>query len=254
MRSAMPRSRIGCTRAWTRPCARPWRPRAVRVPRPLPRRLGPPWTSPSGRISVASVRAPMADCATRPWQRLAGAIAPDVLCAPRTAGDPLAPGDWPDIHERLVGYLERNVIGRPWADHLALAVAVMMARRRDVGTVRSVIQVIHTRFGALFPALGLRTMADWQAEHVIAYLKAEWLPDDRQSVRARRPQGAPAPPRLRHPRRPDREDPHRHRRRVAQAKESGRDRLLQPAHGLPGRRGGRPLSRPDRRSRPRRRG
>ena len=125
----------------------------------------------------------MAERAPRPLQRLAGAIAADVLCAPRTAGDPLAPGDWPDIHERLVGYLERNVIGTPWADHLALAAAVMMARRRDVGTVRGVVQVIHVRFTQLFPALGLATMADWQPEHVIAYLKAECLPQDRQSVR-----------------------------------------------------------------------
>ena len=116
----------------------------------------------------------------RPWQRLAGKVAPEVLQAPKTAGDSLTPGDWPDVHGRVVGYLERTIVGTPWADHLALVAAVLTARRCDVATVRYRIQEVHAGFRRLFPALGLTTMADWQAErHLRAYLTAEVLPHDR---------------------------------------------------------------------------
>jgi len=115
---------------------------------------------------------------------LEGADALEVLEAPQTGGDPLRPGVWPDVHERLVGYLERNCVDTPWADHLALAAVAMTARRRDPSTVRTVIQVLHPGFRRLFPALGLTTMADWQANrHVLAYLRGEVLPADRQPVR-----------------------------------------------------------------------
>ena len=121
---------------------------------------------------------------TRPWQRLAGKIAPEVLQAPKTAGDPLTPGDWPDVHARVVGYLERTIVGTPWADHLSLGAAVLTARRCDVATVRYRIQEVHAGFQRLFPALGLTTMADWQAErHLRAYLTAEVLPHDRLGLR-----------------------------------------------------------------------
>ncbi len=119
-----------------------------------------------------------------PWQRLAGKIAPEVLHAPQIGADPLSPGAWPEVHERVVSYLDRNVVSTPWADQLALAAAVMTARRRDVSTVRTVIQVLHVRFSLLFPALGLTTMADWHADRqLLAYLRGEVLPDDRQLVR-----------------------------------------------------------------------
>jgi hypothetical protein len=117
---------------------------------------------------------------SRPWLRLAGKIAAEVLQAPKTAGDPLAPGDWPDVHPRVVGYLERTIVGTPWADHLALAAAVLTARRCDVATVRYRVQEVHAGFQRLFPAMGLTTMADWHPErHLRAYLTGEVLPHDR---------------------------------------------------------------------------
>jgi hypothetical protein len=128
--------------------------------------------------SVSALAAP--EVLSRPWLRLAGKIAPEVLQAPRTAGDPLAPGDWPDVHSRVVGYLERTIVGRPWADQLALAAAVLTARRCDVATVRYRIQEVHAGFQRLAPTLGLTTMADWHPErHLRAYLTAEVLPHDR---------------------------------------------------------------------------
>jgi integrase len=117
---------------------------------------------------------------SRPWLRLARKIASEVLQAPKTAGDPLTPGDWPDVHPRVVGYLERTIVGTPWADHLALAAAVLTARRCDVATVRYRIQEVHAGFQRLFPAMGLTTMADWHPEHHLrAYLTGEVLPHDR---------------------------------------------------------------------------
>lgn len=50
--------------------------------------------------------------------------------------------------------------------------------------MRTVIQVLHPGFRRLFPALGLTTMVDWQADrHLLAYLRGEVLPADRQPVR-----------------------------------------------------------------------
>jgi hypothetical protein len=96
---------------------------------------------------------------------------------------PVSLGDGPDVHERVVGYLERHT-GTPWADQLALVVAVMTAGRRDVSTVCRVVQILHARFKLLLPALGLTTMADWRADqHLLAYLRGEVLPEDRQRVR-----------------------------------------------------------------------
>jgi hypothetical protein len=84
------------------------------------------------------------------------------------------------VHPRVVGYLERTIVGKPWADHLALAAAVLTAQRCDVATVRYRVQEVHAGFQRLFPAMGLTTMADWHAErHLRAYLTAEVLPHDR---------------------------------------------------------------------------
>jgi hypothetical protein len=58
-----------------------------------------------------------AELPPRPWPGLAGRIAPEVLEAPQTSADPLRPGVWPGVHEDLVGYLARNCVGTPWADH-----------------------------------------------------------------------------------------------------------------------------------------
>lgn len=44
-----------------------------------------------------------------PWEQLAGQIVPEVLQAPKTGGDPN--GGWPTVHEHVVGYLVRSVVG-----------------------------------------------------------------------------------------------------------------------------------------------
>src|SRR5207245_2646327 len=128
-----------------------------------------------------AVRAPSFGPTDRPWERLAGALAPEVLRAPRTAGDPASTGQWPAVHARAAGYLARNARAAPWVNQLALAAAVLSARRLDVHTVTQRLMVLHHGFGALLPALGLTTMDGWDADaHLPAYLRGDVLPAHRQ--------------------------------------------------------------------------
>src|SRR5262245_17963448 len=121
---------------------------------------------------------------SKPWQRWAGKFDSAVLTAPKTGGDPKSKGEWAEVQERIVTYLERTARGTPWADHLALIAAVMTAHRCDVQTVMVALWSLHPRFTALFTALGYAAMADWNPERAIpAYLKGEVLPDDDQGMR-----------------------------------------------------------------------
>ena len=122
------------------------------------------------------------DTPIEPWERLKGKIATEILIAPKTGGD--VGGSWLKVHNRLVTYLEKSVVGNPWLDHLALIAAVMTARQRDVNTVANTIAILHTRWRVLFPTLGLETINDWDAEkHLPMYLKGEVLPEDSQYTR-----------------------------------------------------------------------
>src|SRR5260221_4574899 len=116
------------------------------------------------------------------WQDLEGKISPEVLCAPKTIGD--STGEYPHIHARIIGYLVRNVVGTPWIDHFALMAAILSARRRDVHTIEVIAITLHTRFSALFPLLGLRTMAEWNPNiHLQGYFQGEHMPDDSLNIR-----------------------------------------------------------------------
>ena len=89
------------------------------------------------------------DTPIEPWERLKGKIATEILIAPKTGGD--VGGSWLKVHNRLVTYLEKSVVGNPWLDHLALIAAVMTARQRDVNTVANSIAILHTRPPCPFP-------------------------------------------------------------------------------------------------------
>lgn len=111
------------------------------------------------------------------WGDLAGHIAPEVLVAPKTGGDPN--GQWLVVHERVAGYIRRNLAEHPWANHVALIAAVLTARRRDVQTVALVVQTLHGRFRTLFPALSLLAISDWKPDlHLPAYLKGAIVRED----------------------------------------------------------------------------
>lgn len=123
---------------------------------------------------------------SKPWDGLRGKIALEVLAAPKTGGDPQNHGYWPEVTQRIVSYLERNVLLTPWANSVALLAAIMMARRFEVSSVLSKIVILHSRFTFLFPCFGLGGMNEWDAaQHIPKYLAADVLPDDPQSVRQR---------------------------------------------------------------------
>lgn len=124
----------------------------------------------------------MANIPIEPWLRLKGKIAPEVFRAPKTGGD--SEGNWTKVHTRVVTYLENSVIGNPWANHLALIAAVLTGQQIGVNTVLNTLTILNCRWKALFPALGLQTLNDWNAEiHIPAYLKGELLPQDSQNNR-----------------------------------------------------------------------
>jgi len=116
------------------------------------------------------------------WSDLDGHVAPEVLCAPRTGSDPT--GTWPKVHARVLGYVMRNVRGKPWIDHLALIAAVMTAQRRDVGTGEGTLKMLHQRFSCLFPLFALDSMSQWAIEpHLVSYLRGEVLAQDTLATR-----------------------------------------------------------------------
>ncbi len=116
------------------------------------------------------------------WNDLEGKVASEVFCAPRTEGDPT--GEWPVVHARVIGYLVRNVLGKPWADHLTLIAAVMSAQRRDVWTVEQVLRTLHPRFSSLFPVFDLDSASQWSIDqHLVPYMRGEVLSQDPLSSR-----------------------------------------------------------------------
>lgn len=116
------------------------------------------------------------------WNSLEGLIVPEILHAPKTGGDP--GGGWPVVHERLVRYFLRNVAGTPWANHLALILAVLSARRQDVQTVRVTMMNFHARFSDIFSALKLQSMEEWKPDpYLPLYVRGEIVPQDSQYTR-----------------------------------------------------------------------
>lgn len=116
------------------------------------------------------------------WQDLQGTIAPAVLLAPKTGGDPA--GGWPAVHGQIVRYLLRNVAGMLWVNHLALIAAVCSARRQDVQTIRLTVMTLHARFSDIFSAMQLHTMEAWNPDqHLPLYLQGTIAPEDSQYTR-----------------------------------------------------------------------
>src|SRR6266542_3841976 len=97
------------------------------------------------------------------WDRLTGQFHPMVLVTPRTAVDPSSAERWPAIHPRVIIWLHRHGAGHPWSDQLALAAAVMLARRLDLATALGYLRTVQTFFETLFPHLGITSMAEWDA-------------------------------------------------------------------------------------------
>jgi hypothetical protein len=100
------------------------------------------------------------------WNDLEGQVMPEVLHAPRTCGD--STGSWPEVHSRIIRYLVRRIVGKPWADHLTLIVAVFTAQRRDVWTVEQALRVLNAGFSSLFSHFQLEHVSQWSIEQHLA--------------------------------------------------------------------------------------
>src|SRR5258707_14155957 len=97
------------------------------------------------------------------WDSLAGQFHPMVLVTPRTAVDPSSAERWPALHPRGVIWLHRHGAGHPWSDQLALAAAVMLARRLDPATVLGYPRTVQTFFETLFPHPAITPLAACEA-------------------------------------------------------------------------------------------
>lgn len=126
-----------------------------------------------------------AETLSKSWQRLAGKIAPEVLTAPKTCGDPRNKGEWPEVEESIVTYLEKNVVGQPWTNPLALAALVLTARRRQTNTVLNVLNTVSPRLSDLLPLLECQSITEWNPTEVFkVYLSGEVLPDHSDRMRS----------------------------------------------------------------------
>jgi integrase len=116
------------------------------------------------------------------WEDLKEKFDPLVLQAPKTGGDPYS-NDTP-VDERVIRYIFRYVVGKPWANHITLAAAVLFARNLDVQSVERFVTSLHLRFSAIFETYGLKSMNEWKVDiHLPAYVKGEVISGDSQHTR-----------------------------------------------------------------------
>ncbi len=115
---------------------------------------------------------------TDPWQELNGHCAPEVLCAPKTWGDPLRSShmDPPQNLQGIVRYVQNNLVGLPWCDYLVLLAAVVYRQGVQYRTIYNDLSTLHNGFSDLYTVLNLQSMADWDVDkHLSLYLGGQLL-------------------------------------------------------------------------------
>ncbi len=125
-------------------------------------------------MSLLQISSPQTDL----WQELNGHCAPEVVRAPKTWGDPLfsAQMDVPQNVQAIVSYIQRNVVGHPWCDHLVLLTAVLYSQNLQYRSIQHYLSVLHPGFLDLFAALGLQSMNEWEVDtHLTQYLSGQVL-------------------------------------------------------------------------------
>lgn len=124
---------------------------------------------------------------TDPWQELHGRCASEVLCAPKTWGDPLLSTrmDPPQNIQAVVGYVLRNLLGCPWKDHLVLLAAVLYSQNLQYRSIGCYLSTLHPGFQDLFAVFGLQSMTEWEVDtHLTQYLSGQVLNTHTASQRA----------------------------------------------------------------------
>ncbi len=113
---------------------------------------------------------------TDPWQELTGLCDPLVLRAPKTWGDPLrsAHMEMPQNLEGAIRYIQNNLIGCLWVDHLVLLTGVLYSQNLQYRTVLASLSTLHCGLRVIFAELQLQSMSDWNVDkHLPLYLSGQ---------------------------------------------------------------------------------
>ncbi|ASJ54163.1 hypothetical protein BP422_11765 [Brevibacillus formosus] len=114
------------------------------------------------------------------YQKLNGKIDSEILNLMDSAGNNM----WDVVHPSIIDYLYRNCLDLPWTNHVALIAVVKTSYRNYVPTsIKHVIKGLNARFRMLFPVLGLKSMDDWNTDHVYEYITKRVLPEHTDTQR-----------------------------------------------------------------------
>lgn len=87
------------------------------------------------------------------------------------------------LDDRNLTFFTRQVLDKPWANHLMLAILGQVNQNKDYSTIRNLLQN-NSRFTDLFHAFGLSSMTDFIVDdHLYAYLKGNVYPDHSNSMK-----------------------------------------------------------------------
>lgn len=94
-------------------------------------------------------------------------ILPVILRAPNTIMDPEATQAIPGLPTSAIKYLARNTSGKPWANHLTLALLIMAGRNFDPSSVYNTVSLLNSKLKYFFNTRKsrpeIKTMDDFQS-------------------------------------------------------------------------------------------
>lgn len=87
------------------------------------------------------------------------------------------------LDERNLTFFTRQVLDKPWENHLMLVILGQVNQNKDYTTIRNMLQS-NSRFTDLFQAFGLSSMTEFNVDdHLYAYLKGDVYPDHSNSMK-----------------------------------------------------------------------
>ncbi|NRR22797.1 site-specific integrase [Brevibacillus sp. MS2.2] len=93
---------------------------------------------------------------------------------------------WQQVHQKNINYFNKNCIGYPWTNHLALVMLVRALNNQDPHSIKCTQVSLHSRFKDLFAYFDLTTMEQWEPDrHMYEYLKKIVLPEHTDHQRYR---------------------------------------------------------------------
>ena len=115
---------------------------------------------------------------TDPWMQLSEHCTPSVLRAPKTWGDPFRSPqmEMPRNLQGILNYVQNNLAGRPWCDHLVLLAAVQYSLNIQYRTIYDDLSVLNSGLTNFFTELTLQSMTDWEVDKYLSlYLSGQVL-------------------------------------------------------------------------------